>query len=201
MRWITLLAVLASGVSTTARADEPRDSIVVSLGLAYAPAPWMMWEHDRHEPWEHIHLLDQIGPRISVQWATNDYVLMGCQLGTMHNEGAFLLDVAYRIELLLSLREDLDLFFPGTAGISYWKTDADDHFLPYLEMEYWSILELGLGVGIGYQVSRHVGIHAEVSGTAAVYTAFAEVNDARKQFMQTYGLVRLLLVAGTSFSW
>jgi len=167
--------------------------MVLSLGVMYSPAPWLIGTYNR----EHAErkLLDQAGSRISADWRFMDYLLLGGFLDILGNKGSMLFEVGLRAGAILPVDEDWCLYGLTSLGIASFDTEKYDHVVRWDKSFFgWNF---GLSLGARYRFATLFGAFMEVTGMLNRFTETSMI-AGEDHFSEPY-LYRLEIVLGVLF--
>ena len=171
---------------TESDSGEPREVVMMArppmyLGFyaIYAPAP-IMWWADYGGRRQADKLLDQFGPRFTLDMEVDDIWLMGLQVDGLGNRDYWMLEVIGRAGGQLVFGDSLQLYGLLGTGVSAWFRT------PWGESYEGVVLSATLGAR--YMFMPTFGAQFELSGTAGFY--------GDEEFDEDFDLFRLELAFG-----
>lgn len=174
---------------------EDWPAFIMSMGVLYAPAPWIKGKDGGGEREDKLH--DQAGPRFAMEWRLADYLLLGGVFDITGADGSILFEGGVRLGAIVPIDTDWCLYGMGSAVGGIWVTEAPDR-VSAAETGYlgWGT---GLSLGFRFRFSEWVGTFFELTGSANRYTARSKP-EGFDCYLEPW-LLRLEMTAGVTFDW
>ncbi len=174
---------------------EDRLRFPFSVGLVYAPAPWLHGSYDDEQT--NRKLLDQYGTRLALDGRLLRYLMLGGFFGLLGNEGTHLIEVGIRLGVSIPISRNWNLHGFSSLGVTSFTTNKDDHIANWSkDFIGWNT---GLTFGFRHRISNRCWLFSEVSG---VFHRLQEMSDnsAVEVFPQP-SLYRIEFITGMTFDW